>query len=64
MVVMWEKLVDGKKVDEMEILMAAWTECNAVGKMAFPCEGVKVSCLACAMGNGKVDVKARKWVDW
>ena len=36
MVVMWEKLVDGKKVDEMENLMAAWTEFNAVGKMAFP----------------------------
>ena len=34
MVVMWEKLVDGKKVDEMEILMAAWTELNVVGKMA------------------------------
>ena len=25
--------MDGKKVGEMEILMAAWTELNAVGKM-------------------------------
>ena len=30
--------MDGKKVGEMEILMAAWTELNAVGKMAFPWE--------------------------
>ena len=36
MVVMWGKLVDGKTVDEIVILMAAWTELNAVEKMAFP----------------------------